>query len=311
MHHVQCLTREFEGAALPFFTYQGQLATVLRQLGRRLDYARDGERLVTNVMEDWAAEFQEGKHWVRLEGDELAAFKLSAGLPTGRVGSRAPQLVLLLEPGIHLVLLKTQKPVGARLRAFLADEVMPALLRTGAYAPGADPTAPTAPTAPPTQLTVLLVPPVDPPAAPTDVRVARERRLSAQHDLRSRRVRSEILRETSRTMRESGLISETTRLAYEVAATEIALGQELPDLRPAVHERWYTTSQIAALAGATVPAVNAALRVLGLRQAPGLSRQVLGKVAGRDGTTPSWVYSDVALGRVLRVFDGAAVVGRM
>jgi hypothetical protein len=112
-------------------------------------------------------------------------------------------------------------------------------------------------------------------------------------------------------MRESGLISETTRLAYEVAATEIALGQELPDLRPAVHERWYTTSQIAALAGATVPAVNAALRVLGLRQAPGLSRQVLGKVAGRDGTTPSWVYSDVALGRVLRVFDGAAVVGRM
>jgi hypothetical protein len=300
MFPIQCLTRDFEGEPLPFFTYNGQLATVLRQLGRRFGYARDGERLVTNVMEEWASEFQEGKHWVRVEGDDLAALKALDGLPTSGVGSRAPQVVLLLEPGIHLVLLKTQKPIGIRLRAFLAEEVMPALLRTGKYAPEAPATA--------IHLALVVVPPLDPPASPPDLREARERRLAAQHDLRTRRVQSAELRDTARKVRTAGLISEALWLAFEVAATEIVLGQELPDLRPAVNERWYTVRQIAAIAGVHPGAVGAALRVLGLREAPGLSRQVLGRAAKGAPLAPAWVYNDVALGRVLRVLTGAVVV---
>ncbi len=61
---ITCLTRSFEGKPLPFFTLDGKLATLARHLGARLGYARSGERLVTNVMGDWASEFVEGKHWV-------------------------------------------------------------------------------------------------------------------------------------------------------------------------------------------------------------------------------------------------------
>ena len=39
--------------------------------------------------------------------------------------------------GLHLVLAKTNLPIGKRLRRFLVDEVLPQLVRTGRYAPEA------------------------------------------------------------------------------------------------------------------------------------------------------------------------------
>lgn len=306
MLKLTCLTRDFEGEPLPFFTYKGQLATVLKQLGKRLCYAREGDRLVTNVMDDWSAEFQERKHWVRLDGEDLLAFKAVYGLHTPGVCARTSHLIVLLEPGIHLVLLKTSKPVGVRLRNFLATDVMPMLLRTGEYAPRPRVERP-APAEEPqrtTQLALIVLPPPPAPSLTVQLMASRELRLAAQHDLRTRKFESQTLRETARTMRGAAQIDESTHLAFEVAATEIALGEELPELRPVVRERWYTPTQMAKMARVTVQAVGLAITGLGLRGAPGLSRQVLTKAKGQDRMVTTWVYNDVALARVLRVFSG-------
>jgi prophage antirepressor-like protein len=129
------LTLPFEGEPLTTLTWDGKPAWVAREIGRRLGYAGNGKRLVTRIGREWAAEFIEGKDYVLLSGDELAAFKAAVGLGTPEVPSRAGGLLLLLEPGLHLVLTKTNKPIGVRLRRFLVDEVLPQLVRTGAYAP--------------------------------------------------------------------------------------------------------------------------------------------------------------------------------
>ena len=300
MLQITCLTRDFEGEPLPFFTYRGQLATVLKQLGKRLSYARDGERLVNNVMDDWSSEFEEGKHWVRLDGDDLAAFKVMYVLHTAGVSSNTPQLIVLLEPGIHLVLLKTSKPVGVRLRNFLATEVMPALLRTGKYAATPKAAAPTP--APQLSLILLTPPPALSPAM--ELRAARERRLAAQHELRRRKFASETLRETTRTLLRHSQITQAMFLAYDVVATEIALGRALPDLRPAAEERWYSVLQLAEVTAMPIAAVRDAIAELRLELAPGLSRKLMTGEIRNDRLVTVVVYNDIALCRILRLLTG-------
>ena len=45
---------------------------------------------------------------------------------------------MLFESGLHLVLAKTDQPIGRRLRRFLVDEVLPQIARTGAFQPDAE-----------------------------------------------------------------------------------------------------------------------------------------------------------------------------
>lgn len=300
MFPITCLSRSFEGEPLPFFTYQGQLATPLKALGRRLGYARNGERLVQHVTHEWAAEFEEGKHWVRLRGEQLADFKAASALATDSVARQSPNLILLLEAGIHLVLLKTCRPIGVRLRDFLATEVMPQLLRSGQYT-GAP--APTLEPRPVPTVNVLVRLPAPP--SPTHILAAgRARRLAGEHALRVRKFESQDLRQLARTLHQAGRIDQTMWLAYEVAATEVAIGRSLPDLRPVVDERWYTREQMAELAGVRLRTMRVAIDGLGLRGAPGVSRKVLSKAQGADRMIHTWVYNDVAFGRVLALFEG-------
>jgi prophage antirepressor-like protein len=295
---IICLTRSFEGKPLPFFTRDGTLATVARHLGARLGYARDGERLVTNILDDWASEFLEGKHWVRLVGDELAAFKKAYGRPTASVGGSASSLVVLLEPGIHLVLLKTNKPAGVRLRDFLAAEVMPQLLRTGQFAPRPpdDSEGRDEPRLPDLTLVVAL-----PPWAPTvSIAAERERRLAAQHDLRRWKLQADWLRETARTAYSFGQIDPLTRMAFEVEATEILLGRPLPGLRPIVDERWHTFEQVSEILGIGADELGVLLEHRSLLDDVCITRDAVS--VGSNGTAlRTCLYSDRALGRILRL----------
>ncbi|RME24799.1 MAG: hypothetical protein D6798_10370, partial [Deltaproteobacteria bacterium] len=135
MTSIHALTLPFEGEPLTTLTWKGRPAWIGREIGRRLEYADRGKRLVSRIRKEWADEFIEGIDYVVLAGEDLAALKAMLGHGTHGVPGRTARLMLLLEPGLHLVLTKTDKPIGKDLRRFLVGEVLPQLVRTGSYAP--------------------------------------------------------------------------------------------------------------------------------------------------------------------------------
>lgn len=302
---ITCLTRSFEGKPLPFFTLDGKLATLARHLGARLGYARSGERLVTNVMGDWASEFIEGKHWVRLAGEDLAAFQKAYGRPTASVGGSASSLIVLLEPGIHLVLLKTNKPAGVRLRDFLATEVLPQLLRTGQFTPPTDDSeGKEEPPSIPDITVVVALPPVIPSGS---IAADRERRLARQHELRRRKTEAEWLRDTARAAYALAQIDALTLHAFEVRAAEIILGKPLAELRPAYEEPWYTFEQVRELTGLGFAEMTTLLKQRSLLYGPGLTREAL--TLGKDGQiVATCLYNDRAVSRMIRMLSGQSNV---
>lgn len=112
-----------------------------RQVSIALGYA-DAHRVPAMVTGDWSDELDEGRDFVVLTGEALAAAKRAA---PDLVDPRAPSLMLLTESGVNLVAILTRQPAGKRLRRWLAEEVLPTLRRTGA--PVATPASSPAPSA--------------------------------------------------------------------------------------------------------------------------------------------------------------------
>ena len=212
------INSEFEGKTLATLTYQGRPCWFARDIGRVLDYSRDGRRLVAKILGGWAGELIEDYDYVVLRGDDLAEFKVSMLVgATGPVSSRLERrLVLLYESGLHLVLNRTYKRTAMRLRRFLMDEVLPRMHGKTRPWPG-QPSANT-----------FFVPGK---GRALDRHALREHRLLAQHELSRRVFQSEALRRTVQTLAHLGRISDDQAQTYEVLAAEIALGLELPGLR--------------------------------------------------------------------------------
>lgn len=134
---ITAIAHTFEGAPLQTLTWDGRPCWVARHIGARLGYSADGGRFVKKVG-DWMAELVEGKDYAYLDGPELSAFKATnhVSVPGGDQHlHKAPRVLVLFESGVNLCSLKTSKPLGAKLRRFLADEVIPQLARTGTYSP--------------------------------------------------------------------------------------------------------------------------------------------------------------------------------
>jgi prophage antirepressor-like protein len=212
------INSEFEGKTLATLTYQGRPCWIARDIGRVLDYSRDGRRLVAKIAGKWSYEFIEGHDYAVLRGDELEEFKASLLVgATGTMPSRYQRsLMLLFESGLHLALNLTFKPAGLRLRRFLMDEVLPRM--TGRSRPWPSQTP----------RNVIFAPHR---GRPLDRKAIREQRLLAQYELSRRVFQSESLRRTVQTLAHLGRISDDQAQTYEVLATEIALGTELPGLR--------------------------------------------------------------------------------
>ena len=213
------INSEFEGQTLVTLTYEGRPCWVAVEIGRILGYSRDGRRLIHKINDKWHDELVEDLDYTVLRGDELEEFK--ASMLVGDAGERKkkhrPPMVLLFEPGLHLVLSKSGKPAGQRLRRFVLDEVLPRLAAKHAS------------WAHPTQTSTLFVPHQG--GRALDRKALREQRLMAQHELSRRVFQSEALRRTVQTLAHLGRISDDQAQSYEVLATEIALGTELPGLR--------------------------------------------------------------------------------
>lgn len=284
----------FDDHRVTTLSYRGRHAWLAREIGGALGYAYDGKRFASQITREWAGEFIDGKDFAVLTGTEAADLvgAVSEGTETVPLGSNRGVLILF-ESGLYLALAKTEKEAGIRFRRFMVDEVMPQVARTGAFKPKDAPP----PAARQCEFAFVAVPVPVAVSVPT-VALARERRLAAQHNLRARKFQVETLRGTVSALAAMQQIDPTTRAAYEVAAAEIALGQELPELRPVAFERWYSPTQIAKMAGVTPQAVGLAITRLGLRGVEGMSRSVVTTAKHADKLVYSWVYADDAVRRI-------------
>ncbi len=220
MNPVRALTLSFEGQPLTTVTWNGQPAWVAREIGRRLGYVQRGKRLVTRITHEWSSEFIAGTDFVILAGADLAEIKAVLGPSARGVPPRASSLMLLLEPGLHLVLTKTDKPLGQRLRRFLADDVLPQIVRRGSYQPD--------------ETSLVHLASISP-----NLTERREARLLYQATVRDRwvdfcdrRLQVKTLHRTIDRLLRLGLLDTRTLASLELLATEIALGTELDELRP-------------------------------------------------------------------------------
>lgn len=123
---------DFEGRPITTIQYRGRPCWIAREVGQALGYDHGGHRFVNQVLGRWADELVEESDYMIVRGNELAALKDFVG--TDLVPSKSNrELLLLFESGLHLACLRTTKPMGKKLRRFLAVEVLPQLIRTGEY----------------------------------------------------------------------------------------------------------------------------------------------------------------------------------
>lgn len=300
MTSLTTIIHEFEGEPLTTITYKDEPHWIGRQIGDRLDYAGNGKRLVTRIRREWSSEFVEGRDYDMLTGDDLAALKTMLGQGTLEVPSHTRNLMLLRESGLHLVLAKTDKPIGLRLRRFLADRVLPQLVRDGRYTPERE------------VVEGRIVVVAGPSANDSSPVAARESRLFHQTairgrwvDLCDRRLRANALLRLTENLGDR--IDGDTRAALEVSAAEIATGQDLGHLRPEVDPDWRSPTAIAHELGVTVQKLGRLITRLGLRQEdPELARPVLNKAQRVDRVVVTWLYSPAAVERIAEALrDGA------
>jgi len=270
------LNQEFEGKPLTTIFYRNRPCWIAREVGQAVGYARGGERLVTKITNEWNEEFIDGHDYIVIAGEELADFKALLQLHTDSVGSRAKHLLLLFEPGLHLTLAKTNKPVGRRLRRFIADEVLPQIARDGAYLP---------------ERTVEEAEISGAELRKLEVEEAREARLD-------RELQSSALSKLVDWLKISGMYSKETIATYEIAAAEAATGKSYPLLKPTVQENWYSPTEIAERYGVTSQKVGRIITKLGYRGLPGKSRAILNKAVGCDRTVTSYLYNREVLDQI-------------
>ncbi len=211
------LTLDFHGKPLTTLVLDGTPAWPAHELGQALGYAGNGRRLVSIILDEWSDEFIEGRDYVILEGAQLAQIKAAVGNEVPSLSPFTARVVLLFESGFDLVALKTHKPLGADLRRFLADEILPRL-RRGQAIPGRQ-----------DRSDAREVPRDDETAKETircpmlDLAQLREVRLWRQADLADRRFRSHALASIARWLHAQGRIDVEELVRFEVSAAQIAL----------------------------------------------------------------------------------------
>jgi len=243
MNKLAKITNEFDGKNITTITYRGEPAWIAREVGSVLGYAMEGKRLPNKINGDWSPEFVDNKDYLILKGRELIDLKELLQLGTDAVLSCVPSLMLLFESGLNLVLMKTKKPVGVKLRRFLSDEVLPQIVRDGHYLPENETAS---------QITEK--------ERKLAVMEAKERRLLAQHEAREARLWTKLeentrkskalaVRKMIKQLKEMGEIEPDVYATYSVVATEIEVEEDFSELKPKSTEEWFSPTQIGKLLG--------------------------------------------------------------
>lgn len=129
----QCFVEKFENFNINTVLFNGKPCWVAKDIGNVLEYSNEGKGLTELISGKWSDEFVKGEHLDVLRGQELVDFKKVLDGVVPKSVARISQLSILYEPGVYLVCLNTQKPVGKRLRRWLSSVVMPSINETGTY----------------------------------------------------------------------------------------------------------------------------------------------------------------------------------
>lgn len=121
-----------EDMGVRVYVFRDRPCVIAAAVGKALGYA-DGA-LAALVRKEWSGELTRERDFEVLESHKLREFKRVVDDPMSNLGSSS-RLMVLYETGFDLVLQKTDKPEGAKLRRRLADEVLPKLRRGQAVAP--------------------------------------------------------------------------------------------------------------------------------------------------------------------------------
>lgn len=129
----EVVTREFHEQPVVQMTFRGRRCWLLSSIEKAMEYA---EGALGGLMRDeWSSEFRVGHHFDIVQGVDLQALRanLAAGsnLVANAIGPKTRTITVLYTEGVDLAALKTEKPVGRAVRAFLVDNVMQPLRETG------------------------------------------------------------------------------------------------------------------------------------------------------------------------------------
>lgn len=121
-------------------------------------------------------------------------------------------------------------------------------------------------------------------------------------ELEKRKFQTESLEALADALQAQGKVDPKVVLAYRVTATEIALGESLPDAMPRLNDEWLSPTQIANQnRGVSSWRVGRIIEQLGLRGDPQYSMATLGKARGHDGTVICYLYNREAVSRIEEV----------
>lgn len=119
--------RTFNSQPITLVEWGGMPAVIAREVGKSLGYSHSGKSLIDLLGGVWKDDFIEGVDFKVLRNGELARFKSehNEACITRLVGRRVNSLLLLTEQGLHMVLVKTDKPAGRAMRRWVVDELIP------------------------------------------------------------------------------------------------------------------------------------------------------------------------------------------
>lgn len=278
---LEKITSEFEGKNITTVTYNGRPCWIAAEVGRILGYARDGQRLVNNITDDWSDEFIKQHDYILLDGEELKEFKKGMEVNTESVSTYSRHLLLVYESGLHLCLTKTNKPIGRRLRRFLVDEVIPQLVRDGQYSPEREIVD--------NRISTKRY--ID-----NSKTILREERLAAWQGYQMQKEKSQAIEKMLDKLRSLNCINDDTYAAYLVIAAEMHTDRDFSALKPKIEDDWLTPTQIAEQAGVSTQRVGMTITALNLRgDNPGLCRPIINKTAGHNKQVVSYLYSPKAV----------------
>ena len=267
----------FEGRALITCEREGQPCWLASEVATLLGLGGVSE-LARGLAIEWADVAREGEHWVRvgqLELDELRVELEDRGVVLAPSVAEASSALVLLEPGIALIVARTQaederQARAQRLLRHLCERVIP------------DVRAARRPSGTPLEREVQAI--------------VRER-----IELERRRWEYDALEGLCATLEASGEISSEVIWAYRVVAAEMVLGGELWQLKPGIEHGWLSPTQIARRhLGVSPQRVGQLISALGLRDSKVHSKAVLNKAVGRDRAVVSHLYSPAAVGLIER-----------
>ena len=202
---------------------------------------------------DWSDEFETGLDYQVMKGKDYKDFKRLNEVSE----SNSPSVMLLFEPGVNSVFLKTDKPIGKRLRKFIRSEVLPQINRTGEYSPDREIES----------------------SKPTPALTREDRKLAvaeAREARLSKGAEAKAMRRLAQLVEDSGQVDQLIITTHKIAAEECEIGRTFPALHMPAPDPWRTCTQIGNDLGISAIAVGKIARRLdvGGRNIPGMCRMV-------------------------------------